>query len=635
MCGIAGAVNWGDEAVIQRMTDALSHRGPDDAGVAFFRPERVGLGHRRLSIIDLSPAGHQPMKACDGALWVVFNGETYNFRELRRELEERGHRFESNTDTEVILRLYAQEGPGCVKRLDGMFALAILDRNTQTLLLARDQFGIKPLYYYAGKGRVIFGSEIKSILASGGYTPEVNWQGIHDYFTYSCVPCPETAFREVMQVPPAHTLEIDLRTMRTRLERYWEFAPESMRAATPRGEICQTLRTLLASSVRRQMVGDVPLGAFLSGGVDSPVLVGLMAEMSTKPVKTFTIAFEGRDVDFYDERSAARLVAKKFATEHHEIVANIDDPLEMLRVVGSFDQPFGNPTAYLMYLISKHTRSEVTVALCGAGGDELFAGYPRYRAIRLARLFRHVPGPLLVAMKRLLGMLNDGYRTPTLRRVREFLDGLDRDFTRQFVNWTYYLTEAEKSGLLRQKGQGGLPQSSERVVRRLFEEVAGMTDFGNRVLATDISSFLVDNLLEYTDKMSMAVGLEVRVPYLDREFARYSMTIPFSAKLRAARSKAILRDAFVDLLPDGIRRGTKKGFVPPLAIWMRDRLDNYFDAVLTREAAERDGIFNWDYIQMLRGRHRSGAYDYSYELFCIIMFDAWYRQYVAGHSIFN
>jgi len=651
MCGICGIVGYNEQKVVERMTLALAHRGPDDMGVCFFPEEQLGLGHRRLSIIDLSPAGHQPMSNEDGTIWIVFNGEIYNFQELHRDLESH-HRFRSSTDTEVILHLYEEVGSDVVRHLNGMFAFAIYDSRppapqhpgSPVLILARDRLGIKPLYYYHDNGCFVFGSEIKAILASGAYSPDLNWQGLYDYFTYLYVPCPETIFEGIFQVPPAHVLECDLQTRDVHLWRYWQ--PEGpagkFRDKGDRGydeEAKATLRELLTDSVRRQMISDVPLGVFLSGGVDSTILTGLVAEVSSRPVKSFTIIFQGKDLQFYNEQEAARAIARKFGTEHHEITVEIADPVEMLNLVEFFDQPFGNPTFYLMYLISKHTRPEVTVALCGAGGDELFAGYPRYQAMAFSHWLRWVPNPLLKGARRLLNLITDDYRTMTLRRARQFFEGLDEDFARQFMRWTYFLDEEQKRSLIHPKlrtglqgGNGFLP--SDRIIRQYLAD-SPLQDFGNRVLHLDVQTFLLDNLLEYTDKMSMAVGLEVRVPYLDHRVVQHSLTIPFPYKLRGGKSKIILKEAFTDLLPGVDRQAPKKGFNVPLAIWMRDHLDPYFDRYLGRAEVERQGIFDWEYIQLLRHQHRNGKWDNSYELFAIIMFDMWHRKYILQKEPFQ
>lgn len=618
------------------MTDAQAHRGPDDRGVREFPAERLGLGHRRLSILDLSPAGHEPMSNDDETLWITFNGEIYNFIELRRELEKQGCTFRSQTDTEVLLRLYEREGTDCLKRLNGMFAFAILDRRRQKLVLARDHFGIKPLYYHQSGEKFVFASEIKGILASGIYSADVNWQAFYDYFTYLYVPCPDTMFAGVKQVPPAHFLEFDLKSNQSRLSRYWFLQPPAEANGRDRQsyeESKQTLRRLLTESVERQMISDVPLGVFLSGGIDSPILTGLMAELSTLPVKTFTVTFTGKDVELYNEAEQARAAARRFGTEHHEIAVDISDPLEMLGLIESFDQPFGNPTFYLMHLISKAARPDVTVALCGAGGDELFAGYPRYRAIGLAKSLAWVPDFVFAGAGQALNLFSDDYRTATLRRARQFIAGRDQDFAKQYVNWTYFLNDRDKTRLMAGTSHtaamngGFLP--SERIVRQYLEN-GFAADSGNGALRVDMQTFLPDNVLEYTDKMSMAVGLEVRVPYLDYRVVEHAHALPFDYKLKSGNSKRILKETFADLLPAENLKAPKKGFNFPLATWMRDHFDTYFEREMTRDKVRADGLFNWDYMQTLRQQHRNGKRDNSYPLFSLIMFDVWYRKYIAG-----
>ena len=635
MCGIAGIVNCADVSRLNAMTDVQAHRGPDDTGTRFFPEERVGLGHRRLSIIDLSPAGHEPMANDDETVWITFNGEIYNFLELRESLEKSGCRFKSKTDTEVIIRLYERHGMDCLRHLNGMFAFAILDRKQRKVVLARDHFGIKPLYYYQSQEKFVFASEIKGILASGIYSPEVNWQAFYDYFTYLYVPCPDTMFAGVKQLPPAHFLEFDLNSNEMQLSRFWSVkpAPATGNGTAPSYEESKkTLRILLSDSVKRQMVSDVPLGVFLSGGVDSPILTGLMAEVSSQPVKTFTVAFRGKGLEFYDEAEQARAVAKRFCTEHHEIAVNVSDPLELMDLIDSFDQPFGNPTFYLMHLISRAARSHVTVALCGAGGDELFAGYPRYRAIGLAKSLGWVPNLFFAGAGRALDLFSDDFRTPTLRRARQFIAGRDQDFSKQYVNWTYFLNEREKALLLDGTSHaaamngGFLP--SDRIVRQYLENGLAANS-GNNALRVDLQTFLPDNILEYTDKMSMRVGLEVRVPYLDYRVVEHALAMPFDYKLKSGNSKRILKETFADLLPAENARAAKKGFNFPLAAWMRDHFDTYFEREMSREKVQADGLFNWNYIQSLRQQHRNGKRDNSYPLFALIMFDAWYRKYIA------
>lgn len=636
MCGIAGIVHFLDATAIERMADAQAHRGPDDRGIQIFPEQRIALGHRRLSIIDLSTAGHQPMSNDDGSIWITFNGEIYNFEELRSSLEAKGIKFKSKTDTEVIVRLYEDLGADCVKQLNGMFAFAILDLRKRILLLARDHMGVKPLYYYQNNGRIVFASEIKGILASGLYSTEVNWQAVNDYFTYLYVPCPDTMFRDIYQLPPAHILQFDLRTNDTKLECYWELDGHAgSNVKNDYQQSKQRLRHLLTDATRRQMISDVPLGVFLSGGVDSPILTGLMAAHSARPVKTFTVIFKGDNLDLYNERDEARAVSQKFATEHHETVVDISRPLEMLELVDSFDQPFGNPTFYLMQLISRAARDTVTVALSGAGGDELFAGYPRYRAAGIAKWFHQIPQPFLAAASGALGLVSDDYRSPTLRRARQFVTGLDNDLAREFVNWTYFLNEDEKRSLMMPSSHhvNGGRLDSYRIVRN-FLESSRLADSGNRLLHVDMKTFLPDNVLEYTDKMSMATSLEVRVPYLDHRLVKESIAWPFEYKLRSHQTKAILRDAFADLLPGETSRAPKRGFNFPLAVWMRDKFDSYFETEMNQSEVAKFGLFKWEFIHSLRQQHREGKKDNSYPLFSLIMFDVWYRKYIVGSSPF-
>ncbi|MBI1870481.1 MAG: asparagine synthase (glutamine-hydrolyzing) [Chlamydiae bacterium] len=622
MCGITGIVNSGGKETLQCMTNMLRHRGPDDRGLEFFPELKVGLGHQRLSILDLSPLGHQPMSDETGQFWIVYNGEIYNFVELRHQLEMQGHRFQSRTDTEVLLRLYQERAKDFVQDLNGMFAFAILDRKKQRLILARDRLGVKPLYYYHHEGHFVFASEIKAILASGVYSPDIHWQGLYDYLTYLYVPCPDTLFKDIHQVPPAHVVVLDLKSNQLAFDCYWDLADFHTHETNLSFEDQEDrLRSLLEDSVHRQMVSDVPLGVFLSGGVDSPILTGLMAKHSTRPVKTFTIIFKGAGLDFYNEQEEAKIVSDFFKTEHHEIPVDISSPSSLLELVHFFDQPFGNPTSYLMYLISKETRREVTVALSGAGGDELFGGYPRYRAALIAQSLRMFPPAIFKGIGSLLSLFPDQHRTMNLRRVREFFAGFDKDFVRQFLNWAYFFDKGEKQKLLNHSQF--LP--SDRILRKYFQESSA--DFGNRMLEVDLQTFLVDNILEYTDKMSMAVGLEVRVPYLDHRLVEMSLQIPSFQKMNRKEGKIVLKKAFRDLLPKKLLERKKKGFNAPLVFWMK-KLDAYFDHSMTQASVKKEGIFNWEYIQQLRSSHKRGKADYSYELFSLIMFDVWYHEYI-------
>jgi asparagine synthase (glutamine-hydrolysing) len=624
MCGICGIAGSTDAHAIDRMTSSLAHRGPDDHGVARFLHYGLDLGHRRLSIIDVSPRGRQPMFDDTGRLSITFNGEIYNYRELKNELAPELHHFKTETDTEVILHVYREHGIAGFSRLNGMFAFALLDRELERLFLVRDQLGVKPLYYTDENGRLIFGSEIKAILASNQYQPEIDWQSASDFFSFLYVPAPQTIFRGIRQLPPAHFLEYDLKKRCiVRMEEYWRVDSEvSRNEALLTGE----LRELMADAVKKQMVSDVPLGAFLSGGIDSNIIVGLMAQNSGRPVETFTVVFDEPGMDYYDERHEARRISERFGTSHRELRIDLSQPEEMLDLVDYFDQPFGNATLYLTYLLSRETRRSVTVALSGAGGDELFGGYPRYRAVQAARWLQLIPKPLAKAGLSVLSHWPDDFLDRKLHRVRALLDGLDRDPARQYLRWVYYFDEDKKSQLFKRE-MGSL--SSHRVLAEHLARLPESWDEGNRFSFLDVKTFLPDNLLEYSDRMSMASSLELRVPYLDPRVVELAFRIPFGMKLRGGESKSILRRAFADLIPEENLRIPKKGFNVPLGVWMRTKLDRFFEERMPRSYVEGEGIFSYDFLQQLREQHRRGERDNAYELFAVLMFDTWYRKYIT------
>jgi asparagine synthase (glutamine-hydrolysing) len=645
MCGIAGLVDsrlapTEASSILARMTATLRHRGPDGIGQELFTDgdTAVGLGQTRLAIIDCSAAGRQPLCNEDRSVWITFNGELYNFQDLRPELERKGHRFSSNTDTEVLVHLYEEEGQAFLERLNGMFGFALYDRRKQRLLLARDPIGIKPLYYHVGAdGRLLFGSEIKALLVSGLVPRTVNRQAVHDYFTYLNVPCPDTIFEGIQQLPPGHALVGDLGAKTWRVERYWKLRRLEDVERAPEEELRERARELASKAVRRQLVSDVPLGLFLSGGVDSPIVAGLAREVSD--VRSYTVVFRGDDLAFYNEQDNAAAVSRHLGTVHEELEVDIADPGAMLDLVGNFDQPFGNPTFYLQYLISRAARRHITVALSGTGGDELYAGYPRYKALRLARKLRWLPRPLLRLGRSGLGLMKDSYKAMTLRRAREFLDGLDPDPVRQFTNWTYFLNEDDKRKLLGKSGS--LP--SDRILREVLA-ASPVSEPMNRWLHTDVQTYLPDNLLEYSDKMSMAVGLETRVPLLDVDFVEFSLNVPWRYKLDGRRTKVLLRDTFASFFPPEVARAPKKGFNPPLGRWMLTTFDSYFDVERDPGARERwgddagvtwrEGLLDRTYVDHLRTEFRARRYDYSHELFAVLIFDVWWRRYVSGEGTF-
>jgi asparagine synthase (glutamine-hydrolysing) len=651
MCGISGIASkrLGPaelQPVIDRMARSLSHRGPDGTFVRCFGPpaipQCVALAHNRLAIIDVSEAGREPMSNEDGTVWLVFNGEIYNFQELRPRLEARGHRFHSHTDAEVIIHVYEEAGPDCVSELEGIFAFAILDLKRGDLFLARDPIGVKPLFYAATPDAFLFGSEIKAILASSLIEPVMNRQAMSDFFTFLYVPGPETAFDGILQLPPAHTLHLRLSDHALTIKRYWEVSPDEAIEHSSYERLKSEVRERLAGAVRRQLVSDVPLGIFLSGGIDSTIVAGLAKEAKAD-IQTYTLTLPGDEYRFYNEAEKGRAVSRHLGTQHFELPLERPELSGILNLVEFSDQPFANPTSYLMHELSKKAREHITVALCGAGGDEIFAGYPRSSAVRLAKKLGWVPRPFLRFGRNLVGALRDSYRNPRLRRARKFLDGLDPDFLVQYANWTYFLNEAEKRRLLRGDsggltGRNGL-RSSVEVLRTAFDQCF-LSEPDNCVLAMDLKTFLADNVLEYTDRMSMATALEVRVPILDSGFVEMGLSTPFAYKIRGGHAKAILVDAFGEFFPPEVRNAPKRGFNAPLGQWVGRLFDDYFEAngrtsrTLQKElgddigAAWRDGILDFNFIQQLRAEHRQGKSDRSHELFACMIFDVWWRKYI-------
>ncbi len=636
MCGIAGVVSAKpiEGHILSALRESLRHRGPDDEGTFVNADRTAALVHTRLSILDLSPAGHQPMSSEDGTVWITYNGEIYNYRQLKKQLLAKGHRFRSQTDTEVILRLYEEEGEALLQRLTGMFAFAIYDQRRKRLFLARDRLGIKPLYYAQWNGALLFASEIKAILATELIPRQVNWQAVFDYFTFQFIPHPETAFQNLKALAPAHRLVIDLASGRQILERYW--VPwNALQDGPPRkrsyGEQREQVRELLTKVLQDHLVSDVPLGVFLSGGIDSTLLAALMARHLKKKVKTFTVGFRGAGFHPHDDLMYARMASRELGTLHHELWVDLDDPEALLGMLRHVDQPFGNPTLHLQYLIAQATRQEVTVALSGVGGDELFGGYPRYRLFPLAPFLGHLPSGLGQLSLSLLDLVREDTWVPLLRRAKRLLKGVGCDFAEQYLRWSYSLTEPEKRALLNSSlfsTENRRP--AIRIIQKILAQVPGGVDRYGKVLYVEMETLLAGNLLEYTDKATMAVALETRVPYLDHRLVELSFQIPFHDKIRPTQSKHILIDAFREVLPRRIVRAPKRGFNPPFDRWMDRVLDRAWDQFLTPRQVREDGIFSWEALETLRRAYRAGRRNVSSELLSILFFTAWYRRSIQG-----
>jgi asparagine synthase (glutamine-hydrolysing) len=620
MCGIAGIADVTgrpvDGRLLRAMTTVQAHRGPDGDGFVYRGP--VGLGHRRLAIIDLA-TGDQPMANEDGSVWIVFNGEIYNFRELRRDLEAKGATFRTTSDTEVILRAYEAEGPDCVRLLRGMFAFAILDERTRRLFLARDRAGIKPLVYSWNGQRLIFASELKGILEDPAFPRTLDRNGLGDYLTHHYVPAPRTIFSAARKLPPASTLLLSLDGGAPVVSRYWSlrFAPAG---ATTEAEWVEGLRDRLDSAVRSHMVSDVPIGAFLSGGVDSSTVVALMARASSSPIRTFAIGFQESG---FDELDYARQVATRYGTEHHEYVVT-PKALEVLpKLVWHFDEPFADSSAIPTYYVSQITRQHVTVALSGDGGDENFAGYRRYaRALELRTRNSGVTGllrPLIALTARLLPVGAPGQAYASLLAAA----GVEQYF--RLV--TYERAETLRR-LLCEELRGLADSAADATLFSRLEAEIGSTDYVSALQQIDIRTYLPDDILTKVDRVSMAVSLEARVPLLDHVLMEYVATVPSSLKLRAGTGKYLLKRAMADYLPAEILDRRKMGFGVPLGAWLRGELRDYAHDVLLSKAARERGVFRISEVERLLRVHDSGRRDWSARLWALMCFELWMREWV-------
>jgi asparagine synthase (glutamine-hydrolysing) len=627
MCGICGAIHFDgspiDRAALERMLQRIHHRGPDDSGV--WTDGSVGLGNTRLAIIDLSPAGHQPLTNETGDVWITFNGEIYNFPSLRTEVETRGHRFRSRTDTETIVHLFEDRGIECLNALRGMFALAIWDARDRTLWLARDRLGKKPLYYLADGTRLIFGSEIKCILEYAGVPRTLNHKALPLYLAYGYVPAPETMFEGVRMLMPGCWLRI--KEGQIEEHAYWEapLPPDPTAGrGRPESEWTSELLDQLREAVRLRLISDVPLGAFLSGGLDSSAVVALMAETASGPVKTFAMGFAHEPS--YDETAHARVVAKLLGTDHHEFIVEPHVIDLVPKLAWHLDQPFGDSSALPTYLVSKLAREHVEVVLTGDGGDELFAGYERFHATRLARRFRSVPGFMFDAVEALAARWPQGTSYRDLgRRMLRFTSKARLPLAAQLLGWAGVMSPELVAELV--SGDDPVAPMIQSHFAAYFR-VPDAEDPLPAVLDVNLRSYLPDDLLIKADRMNMAASLEARSPFLDHVLVEFAATIPADLKLRGSVSKYILKCAFRGMLPDEIIHRQKHGFGVPVGKWFRTSLREYLaDNLLSARTAQR-GLLCPRTLERMVNEHLSGQRDHGQALWTLLMLEAWARVFL-------
>jgi asparagine synthase (glutamine-hydrolysing) len=633
MCGICGVLQLGpqpepvDEALVTRMTAVVAHRGPDDSGT--YVNGRVGLGLRRLAVIDLSRNGHQPMCNEDGSVWIVFNGEIYNFAELKKEyqLEARGHVFRSATDTEVLVHLYEEFGPDLVTKLNGMYAYAIWDARRQELHLARDPFGVKPLFYARQGTRFLFGSEIKSILQDPRVPRRPNLQALHDFLTFAYVPGEQTAFAGIWEVPPGHRMVID-RDGKVTTTRFFDLAFNEDESLDERQAVHQA-RDLLHVAVKRQLVADVPVGVLLSGGMDSSTIVALMHRHTSEPIHTYSVGFEDQS---FNELPHASLVAKMFATQHHEVVvtpAMVRDVLP--KYIGYIDEPYADGSAIPTYFVCELARREVVVVLSGEGGDEAFAGYDTHAAYKTAQWFRHIPRFVRQCLLApLVNCLPVSHKKLSLEfKLKRFLGGLDLPPPQAHLWWRIVLTESQKRALYT---PAVLEELSPAAPDRHFAEVfgrSGAKDVLNRLLLIDASVFLPDDLMIKNDRMSMAHSLEARVPMTDPELTGFMARVPARLKLPRLRKKHLMRRAMEGVLPRAILNKKKVGLEMPYSRWLKHELN---DVLMSRCAPSRlaeTGLFRPDAVEQLIGEHMAGQRDHGRALWGLLNYMLWHERYIA------
>lgn len=622
MCGIFGVWEYQNKkpvvrSLVKQQTQTMAHRGPDDEGFIFDDLHGLGLGFRRLSIIDLSPAGHQPMSNEDGSIWLVFNGEIYNFAELRPQLEAAGHTFRSQTDSEVILHLYEEYGEGCISRLNGMFALAIWDSRKQRLLLARDRVGKKPLYYYDNGQRIIFASELKAILADASVPREMDYQALSEYLAFGYISSPNSILCNIHKLEPGNYLCLE--KGQATIHRYWDwlpaFQPDGARSTA---DWIEEIRYLLKTIVRDRLVSDVPLGAFLSGGIDSSAVVATMAELASGRVKTFAIGFEEDD---FNELKYARIVADYFSTDHEEHVVQPEALQEILpRLVTQFDEPFADSSAIPTYYVAKIARQKVTVALSGDGGDEALAGYSRYPQALSESRVDVIPYPVRHALLRLPASL-----IPLGGFGQRFAHRMTLTAHERYTAAMRLIQERARHEFMTEEAAHRMESSGTEGMEAALRKAANL-DLLSRIQYADSIHYLPEDILVKVDRMSMLNSLEVRCPLLDHRFLEAMAKVPPGLRLRDGRGKYIFVEALRGKLPEEILNRPKQGFNMPLCRWFRGELASFAEEILLDPRTMQRGLWKPEKVQRMLKQHQQQQRTFDATIWSMLVLELWYRQ---------
>jgi asparagine synthase (glutamine-hydrolysing) len=636
MCGFAGFLSWAPEVngacreALPEMSRVLRHRGPDAAGIHWSGP--CGLAHQRLSIIDLSDAGRQPMPNEDGTIWIAYNGETYNFRELRARfgLDQKGHRFRSRTDTEVIIHLYEEIGIDCFRQLNGMYAFALWDNRSGTLHLARDPFGVKPLFYMLTGSGIWFASEIKALLSVPGYDPRPSTEALHHFLGFDYLPGSLTAFENIRELRPGHRLEINSSSREPQITRFYDIE-YCIDHAMSEADAIHTSREILERAVERQLIADVPVGVMLSGGMDSSALTALMAKVrDNSHFHTFSIAFEDSS---FDESSYGHMVAEKVGTEHHTILVTADKVRELLpHYLCYIDEPYADGSAIPTYLLAATAKDFVTVLLSGEGGDEIFAGYDTHAAYKVRGWYRHIPQPIRKGIRRGVELLPVSHKKLSLDfKAKRFVRGAELDAPRSHYYWRAVLSEDAKRQLVSESLLNSAFPPSEQFFVETFNSCKASDEL-SRLLYLDYSFHLPDDLMIKNDRMTMAHSLEARVPFTDQELVGFMATVPVKYKVKGLRTKHLLRSSLNGYLPKAVLKKKKVGLEMPYSRWLRGELHDFAESVLSPMKLKATGLFNGEGVRRLWDEHQAMKVDHGRALWGLINYMLWYDVYIEERN---
>ncbi len=623
MCGICGFVGFRDDELLYRMTNKLYHRGPDEDG--YFISEYVSLGVRRLSVIDLK-TGKQPIYNEDKTLVLVFNGEIYNYLELKELLILKGHKFYTNTDTEVIVHLYEEYKEECLKYLYGMFSFALFDIKSNKLFLARDPIGIKPLYYTIQNDTLIFASELKSILQCEKINFQINFYALDTYLTYLYIPSPMTVFKNIYKLPAGHYLE--WKDKNTKIKQYWELKIKDVVNLKSEQEYVEEIKYMLRDVIRQHLRSDVDLGVFLSGGLDSSTIVALSAEMLNKPLKTFNIGYADKKDSEFNELTKARIVAERFKCEHYEYLLKPDIVELLHEIVSYFDEPFADSSAIATYLISKVSRKEVKVALTGIGGDELFGGYPRYLGAKLFVLYKNIPFVLRRFLRQFAGIMREtGSAYDWQGRIKRFLLFSNSSMDNSYKSWLSFLTDEIRATLYTKDFYNNVRKDN---IGSIMDEYFLLLKSGNleKIFYVDLKTYLTDDLLCLADRMSMASSLELRVPFCDVRLVEVAAQIPFNIKTKNFSMKYIIKKAMKKILPNEILVQRKMGFMIPLKRWTTEEMKSLINEYLSETAVKNRGYFNFDSLSLIIRQHLEGKRNFADLLYAILVLEVWHKLYI-------